>query len=208
MKGRLNLFQAAMLRWRELYPYNAVHVAELPGPLDVAKLTDAIAAQLTVVGRHRIGARRAAAGASNMPAAPRTWIVEVIEGDGDSVRVLEQEMERQLNMAHSRAKARSTRSAFSPSITEPRSTSVSPTIMSLPAAIPSLRCSRASRCAMRVARCPRWRRPTSIRPPTPAFSCATCSRPTWDSIRCRDAHALASRIPAALSVRRQTGTTR
>ena len=31
MRGRLNLFQAAMLRWRELYPYNAVHVAELPG---------------------------------------------------------------------------------------------------------------------------------------------------------------------------------
>ena len=34
VRGRLNLFQAAMLRWRELYPYNAVHVAELPGTLD------------------------------------------------------------------------------------------------------------------------------------------------------------------------------
>src|SRR5260221_473422 len=42
MRGRLNLFQAAMLRWRELYPYNAVHVAELPGPLDVAWLPKAV----------------------------------------------------------------------------------------------------------------------------------------------------------------------
>ena len=32
MKGRLNLFQAAMLRWRDAYPYNAVHVAELARP--------------------------------------------------------------------------------------------------------------------------------------------------------------------------------
>jgi hypothetical protein len=38
---------------------------------------------------------------------------------------------------------------------------------------------------MRVAQYPRRRRPTSIRQPTPAFSCATCSRPTWDSIRPR-----------------------
>ena len=30
MRGRLNLFQAAMLRWRELHPYNAVHVAASP----------------------------------------------------------------------------------------------------------------------------------------------------------------------------------
>ena len=29
MKGRLNLFQRTMLRWRELHPYNAVHVVRI-----------------------------------------------------------------------------------------------------------------------------------------------------------------------------------
>ena len=29
MKGRLNLFQAAILRWRALHPYNAVHVVRV-----------------------------------------------------------------------------------------------------------------------------------------------------------------------------------
>ena len=38
MKGRLNLFQATMLRWRELHPYNAVHVVRIDGPLDAARL--------------------------------------------------------------------------------------------------------------------------------------------------------------------------
>jgi hypothetical protein len=42
MKGRLNLFQAAMLRWRASHPYNAVHVAQLPGALDEARLRRAI----------------------------------------------------------------------------------------------------------------------------------------------------------------------
>ena len=30
LRGRLNLFQTAMLRWRELHPYNAVHVVRVP----------------------------------------------------------------------------------------------------------------------------------------------------------------------------------
>ena len=50
MRGRLNLFQAAMLRWRELHPYNAVHVAELPQPFDATRLADAIASHLTEQG--------------------------------------------------------------------------------------------------------------------------------------------------------------
>ncbi len=50
MRGRLNLFQAAMLRWRELHPYNAVHVAELPQPFDAARLAQAIAEHLTEQG--------------------------------------------------------------------------------------------------------------------------------------------------------------
>jgi hypothetical protein len=98
MRGRLNLFQSAMLRWRELYPYNAVHVAELPGPLDVAKVTDAINAHLTALGitgcaldteRRRF----------EYAGGPAQVVVAVLEGGPDPVRVLEQEMERQLNTA-------------------------------------------------------------------------------------------------------------
>ena len=29
MKGILNVFQAMMLRWRELHPYNAVHAVAI-----------------------------------------------------------------------------------------------------------------------------------------------------------------------------------
>ena len=39
MKGRFNIFQRAMLRWRELHPYNAVHVVRVDSPLDAARLT-------------------------------------------------------------------------------------------------------------------------------------------------------------------------
>ena len=51
MKGRFNLFQAAMLRWRTLHPYNAVHVAAVCQPFDPAKLEAAIAGQLCADGR-------------------------------------------------------------------------------------------------------------------------------------------------------------
>ena len=46
MKGRLNLFQAAMLRWRDLDPYNAVHVARIAAPFDRERLRGVISAQL------------------------------------------------------------------------------------------------------------------------------------------------------------------
>ena len=50
MKGRLNLFQAAMLRWRDLHPYNAIHVVRIDRPLDAARLQALIARQLDALG--------------------------------------------------------------------------------------------------------------------------------------------------------------
>ena len=50
MKGRLNLFQAAMLRWRDLHPYNAIHVVRIDRPLDAARLQALIAHQLDALG--------------------------------------------------------------------------------------------------------------------------------------------------------------
>jgi len=46
MRGRLNLFQKMMLRWRSLHPYSAIHVLRLAVPLDEQALRSAIAAQL------------------------------------------------------------------------------------------------------------------------------------------------------------------
>ena len=46
MKGRLNLFQRTMLRWRELHPYNAVHVLQIDAPLDCVRLRAGIARTL------------------------------------------------------------------------------------------------------------------------------------------------------------------
>jgi hypothetical protein len=50
MKGRLNLFQASMLRWRDLHPYIAIHVGRIDRPLDAARLEEIITRQLGALG--------------------------------------------------------------------------------------------------------------------------------------------------------------
>ncbi len=50
MKGRLNLFQESMLRWRDLHPYTAIHVGRVDRPLDAARLEAIIAHQLGALG--------------------------------------------------------------------------------------------------------------------------------------------------------------
>jgi hypothetical protein len=50
VKGRLNLFQAAMLRWRDLHPYNAIHVCRIDRPLDAARLQALIGRELDALG--------------------------------------------------------------------------------------------------------------------------------------------------------------
>lgn len=47
---RLNLFQCAMLRWRELHPYCAAHVVAVPGPIDHERLRATIAGVLEDCG--------------------------------------------------------------------------------------------------------------------------------------------------------------
>jgi hypothetical protein len=48
--GRLNLFQATMLDWRELHPYNAVHAVRIARVLDEAALARAIDSELSAAG--------------------------------------------------------------------------------------------------------------------------------------------------------------
>lgn len=50
MRGRLNLFQSSMLRWRELHPYCASHVVAIEAAFDQAKLRTAIAEVLEAGG--------------------------------------------------------------------------------------------------------------------------------------------------------------
>jgi hypothetical protein len=50
LKGKLNLFQATMLRWRDLHPYNAVHAVALAPQIDAATVERASADELTHCG--------------------------------------------------------------------------------------------------------------------------------------------------------------
>ncbi len=96
MRGRFNLFQAAMLHWRDLYPYNAVHVAEFPGTPDVARLTAAIETHLamTGIGRLALDTRRRR---YDYTGDPVRIALPIHEADGDAPGVLTREIERQLN---------------------------------------------------------------------------------------------------------------
>src|ERR1700680_3418571 len=58
MKGKLNLFQAAMGRWRELHPYKAVHLVHVPRPLDAARLEAGIRRRLEELGLTGLGLDR------------------------------------------------------------------------------------------------------------------------------------------------------
>jgi hypothetical protein len=96
MKGRFNLFQASMLRWRESYPYNGVHVLRVPAALDAPRLEQAIGDVLRGAGltgleldlphhRYRYGA----------PAA--RVALAVVAGGSDPDACVDAEIERQLN---------------------------------------------------------------------------------------------------------------
>jgi hypothetical protein len=50
MKGRLNLFQAMMLRWRELHPYSAVHMVRVMQRLDPGRLRAQLERRLQSAG--------------------------------------------------------------------------------------------------------------------------------------------------------------
>jgi len=98
MKGKLNLFQATMLRWRELHPYSAVHVVRVAQPLDAARLERAIDEHLEQLGltglrvdRHR---RR-----YEWAGGPAATHIRVLPGGREPLAVVCREIERELNIA-------------------------------------------------------------------------------------------------------------
>jgi hypothetical protein len=96
VKGRLNLFQASMLRWRELHPYTAIHAVRVERALDAARLTAGIDAQLEALGLtgFALDVRRRRYEYAGGPAHTR---LAVHSGGSHPIGALEQTIERALN---------------------------------------------------------------------------------------------------------------
>ena len=96
MRGKLNLFQVSMLRWKELHPYSAVHAVGVAQRLDTVRARESIARELAARGLTHLtldarGGRYDYAGG----AAPVA--LDVLPGGADAREVLRGEIERQLN---------------------------------------------------------------------------------------------------------------
>ena len=101
MQGRLNLFQCAMLRWRELHPYCASHVITIGAPLDEARLRDVIAGVLEACGLTglHLDADRLRYEFTGGPAAPALTFVD---GKDAPLDVVSREIEATINRAFPR----------------------------------------------------------------------------------------------------------
>ena len=83
MRGRLNLFQSSMLRWRELHPYCASHVIAINAPLDETRLRAAIADVVEacgLTGLHLDADRRR----FEFEGGPAVLVLQVLEDGGVS----------------------------------------------------------------------------------------------------------------------------
>ncbi len=211
MRGRLNLFQAAMLRWRELHPYNAVHVAELPGPLDAARRSRPRSPRiLRSWASPGWRSTRGAGASSTRAAAAHVDRRRCSTGDGDPLPRARAGDGAPAQPGRSRATG-SVRAVplLRRATPAPRSTSASPTITSSRAATRIVALLKGIAVRYAAARRPAARRPTSIRRPTGASSLRNAlevlRRPV---LAARDAAARAPRVPAALSATARAGTTR
>jgi hypothetical protein len=96
MKGRLNLFQAAMLRWRALHPYNAVHVIRIGQPLDPPRLRADITGELERCGLTGF-ALDAARRRFEYAGGPSRAGLRVVAAGGDARETVLAEIEREIN---------------------------------------------------------------------------------------------------------------
>ncbi|MFI4903157.1 MAG: hypothetical protein ACHP91_07055 [Burkholderiales bacterium] len=95
--GELNLFQRMMLRWRELHPYNAVHVVYVAQPLDAIRVRGAVAASLQAMGiaDFALDATRRRYVYRGGPVEPALEVIDAADADLD--RVLSREIGAELN---------------------------------------------------------------------------------------------------------------
>ncbi len=97
MAGKFNLFQAHMLRWRALHPYNAVHVIAVPVALDVPRLTRLIANTLEAAGLtgYVLDANR---GRFAYEGGPAKVDVKVVDGGSDPMATVCRLVEEEVNV--------------------------------------------------------------------------------------------------------------
>jgi hypothetical protein len=101
MRGRLNLFQTTMLRWRDTHPYSAVHAVPIDGPIDLGRMEVSIDRELVRRGLANltldIATRRYDFAGGDVHVS-----LTVKDGGDDPRRVLLDEMEQQLNRPFAR----------------------------------------------------------------------------------------------------------
>jgi hypothetical protein len=97
LRGKLNLFQAMMLRWRELHPYIAVHIVRLNQPLAPARLKWRIDNRLETAGLTGLILDRGR-GRFAFRGGPAAIEPTILAGGDDALRIAEREIERQLNL--------------------------------------------------------------------------------------------------------------
>lgn len=102
MRGRLNLFQKAMLRWRDLHPYNAVHVVRVAEPLDAARLRATIESTLQLLGLTGFELD-VEGGRYDYRGGPASVALDVFDAQGDARAVAHGEIGRRLNLAFPRS---------------------------------------------------------------------------------------------------------
>jgi hypothetical protein len=101
VKGRLNLFQRTMLRWRELHPYSAVHVVRIDRPLDTPRLTAVIDDWLEALGLTGLSLDAARA-RFEYAGGPANTVLAVHPGGDKPMEVVAREIERELNAPFAR----------------------------------------------------------------------------------------------------------
>ncbi len=85
-----------MLRWSDLHPYNAVHVATVPGPLDLPRLESVVNGVLQDCGLNSLSLDRAK-GTYHYGGRPFHYGVRVTEAGSDDFLTIEREVEAELN---------------------------------------------------------------------------------------------------------------
>jgi hypothetical protein len=93
---RLNLFQRMMLRWRDLHPYNPVHVVRVPLALDAPRLRTCIAQRLEAFGLTGLALDRAR-WRLRYEGGPAQVDLAVTAAGGDVLQELSRTIEREFN---------------------------------------------------------------------------------------------------------------
>jgi len=101
MRGRLNLFQATMLRWRDLHPYSAVHMVRVAKPCDPTRLKDQIEARLQAAGLTGFTLDRSRC-RYEFQGGPAAIELTMLPGGADARATARLEIIRQLNLPFAR----------------------------------------------------------------------------------------------------------